>query len=201
MDSKRVLSLFAKYGIDKTKMKRTYDPDSGTVELSMKLDTNIANKIGDALEALPTADDNYGGYIIESTKLVKENDNSFLDEFTKSADVIKYLRLTFLPATYYKIFDQRRRDGKELYRPSAPKMAISIANMLKQNNIDSLETLYKINKLKYTGSETIKDFLNTLKIEKSKFKDPFRDPGGNHPREVRRAWIMPDVYIQTEIYL
>jgi hypothetical protein len=66
MDSKRVLSLFAKYGIDKTKMKRTYDPDSETVELSMKLDTNIANKIGDALEALPTADDNYGGYIIES---------------------------------------------------------------------------------------------------------------------------------------
>jgi len=64
MDSKAVLKVFADHGVDKSKMKRTYDWDSDTVELVVNINFNTAKKIGDALEKIDR-NEMYGGWIVD----------------------------------------------------------------------------------------------------------------------------------------
>jgi len=113
--------------------------------------------------------------INESTKLVKEETNLFADEFATSRDAIKFFSTKMLPADQAFIgkpligMPKGEDEQIEIWsRPSGPKIATAVAEKLKQNKIDSLAMLYKVNKLKYTGTETLQDFLNKLPIKQSR---------------------------------
>lgn len=62
----KAIPVFKKHGIDVTKIKKSYDPDSGTTEITVSMDAKTAEKIGRELEKLDTVGERYGGYIQES---------------------------------------------------------------------------------------------------------------------------------------
>ena len=72
----KAIPVFKKHGIDVTKIKKSYDPDSGTTEITVSMDAKTAEKIGRELEKLDTVGERYGGYIQESkTRSLKEEIN------------------------------------------------------------------------------------------------------------------------------
>jgi len=103
---------------------------------------------------------------------LKENTNSFANEFAISSDVIKYFKTKLLPAEQAfigKPTGYGKDDITAIWsKPSALKIALAVAEKLKQNKIDSLDMLYKVNKLQYTGTETLQDFLSELLIKQDK---------------------------------
>ena len=110
--------------------------------------------------------------INESTFINEEDSMSFADEFATSRDVIKFFQQEMLPA---KSADVATLVRKPMYnflknddifsRPSGPKLARTVAEHLKFNKINSLADLYKANKMKYTDSSTLKEFVDSLKVE------------------------------------
>ena len=70
--SRVAVPIFKKYGIDTAKLK-SYDPDSGTTEITVTIDDKIAEKIGNELEAHPRAQDEYGGYFEAEDNLNEGN--------------------------------------------------------------------------------------------------------------------------------
>lgn len=62
----KAIPVFKKHGIDVTKIKKSYDPDSGTTEITTSMDAKTAEKIGRELEKLDTVGERFGGYIQES---------------------------------------------------------------------------------------------------------------------------------------
>ena len=61
------IPVFKKHGIDVTKIKKSYDPDSGTTEITVSMDAKTAEKIGRELEKLDKVGESFGGYIQESS--------------------------------------------------------------------------------------------------------------------------------------
>jgi hypothetical protein len=77
----KAIPVFKKHGIDVTKIKKSYDPDSGTTEITVTIDAKTAKKIGSELEKLDTVGERYGGYIQESNeRVVKESTKNVLNE-------------------------------------------------------------------------------------------------------------------------
>ena len=56
------VNVLKKYGFDKTKIERSYDPNEGIVEFTVSKSNDIAEKIGDALEKADGVTNQYGGY-------------------------------------------------------------------------------------------------------------------------------------------
>ena len=52
----------------------------------------------------------------------------------------------------------------DIRRPSKAKLTKAIIDVLLLHKIDSVEKLYKAGNVKYTGKETIEDYLNGLEI-------------------------------------
>jgi hypothetical protein len=79
----KAIPVFKKHGIDVTKIKKSYDPDSGTTEITVTMDAKTAKKIGSELEKLDTVGERYGGYIQESNiELIGPNIDELLDAIT-----------------------------------------------------------------------------------------------------------------------
>ena len=82
----KAIPVFKKHGIDVTKIKKSYDPDSGTTEITVSMDAKTAEKIGRELEKLDKVGESFGGYIQEGkTRTLKEEVNS-----TNPTEIKKY---------------------------------------------------------------------------------------------------------------
>ena len=56
------VNVLKKYGFDKTQINRSYDANEGIVEFTVNMPSDIAQKIGDALEKADGVTNQYGGY-------------------------------------------------------------------------------------------------------------------------------------------
>ena len=56
------VNVLKKYGFDKTQINRSYDANEGIVEFTVNMPSDIAEKIGDALEKADGVTNQYGGY-------------------------------------------------------------------------------------------------------------------------------------------
>ena len=56
------INVLKKYGFDKTQINRSYDANEGIVEFTVNMPSDIAQKIGDALEKADGVTNQYGGY-------------------------------------------------------------------------------------------------------------------------------------------
>ena len=56
------VNVLKKYGFDKTQINRSYDENEGIVEFTVNMSSDIAEKIGDALEKADGITNQYGGY-------------------------------------------------------------------------------------------------------------------------------------------
>jgi len=120
----------------------------------------------------------------ESRRPLKEAETPFTEDLAQA--MFKYAA-TFLPADYANVYDRNKSGFKydvAIRRPSKNKLSKAMIDILLLYNIDSVEKLYKAGNVKYTGKETIEDYLNGLEV------DEFRNGAGIE--------LIPGVVMYTE---
>ena len=75
---KTAVNVFKKYGIDKAKLNREYDPNEGIVEFTIELDNALADKIESELESADRGRGDYGGYMERAG--ISENDQYGIED-------------------------------------------------------------------------------------------------------------------------
>jgi len=84
---KTAVNVFKKYGIDKAKLNREYDPNEGIVEFTIELDNALVDKIASELESADGGRGYYGGYMERAG--INENQYGIEDIANELVDKLK----------------------------------------------------------------------------------------------------------------